>query len=79
MSHYSITLSEQYRLRKIAKRLSVQSEEHERNIVKYFEIMCEMAEEEFREDNRTTLNGFLRDCFEKALPLIRLVKNKGKK
>jgi len=70
MYRYKITAWEAMRLRKIASRLTTQSHEHERNIVKYFEIMCESAKEEFREDGPRTLNGFLRECFEKALPRI---------
>lgn len=66
--NYKITWYERYRLHKIADRIVIQSHEHQRNIIEYFKILNKAAGEQFREDNKATLNSFLRECFENSLP-----------
>ena len=55
-----------YVLQWICKRLVIQGYEHKQNIVEYYKIMQEAAENEFTEDNRPTLDGFLNECHEVA-------------
>ncbi len=58
-----ITWNERRLLKKIAKRIVVQGPDHKNNICEYYNIMAKAADEEFSEDNRPTLNAFLRSCF----------------
>lgn len=62
-----ISKSQIKKLRKIAQKISVQSEFHQANITKYYQIMADVARAEFIEDNKHTLNSFLSGCFNKAL------------
>ena len=64
--HGPMTKFENWMLKRIARRLVVQSPSHASNIAKYYEIMTEAAEKEFREDNVPTVNSFLQEQFEKA-------------
>ena len=58
-----MTRSERKALKRIAKRLVTQGPDHKNNICEYYNIMAKAAAEEFTEDNRPTLNAFLRRCF----------------
>ena len=51
----------------IAKKIVTQGFYHQSNIVDYFSIIKSAAENEFTEDNQPTLNGFLDDCYNKAM------------
>lgn len=64
---YEMTGKEQRNLRKIAKRIAIQSECHTANITEYYRIMAEVARKEFFEDNDVTLYDFLLECFQMAL------------
>lgn len=54
-------------LRSIAQRLVVQSTEHRGDIKKYYGILADAARREFTEENKPSLDGFLRECFEESL------------
>ena len=54
-------------LKKICKRLVVQGHNHEENIIQYFVIMNNAAENEFTEDSRSSLCAFIEECHEKSL------------
>jgi len=54
-------------LSKICDKLVEQGPNHEGLIIQYYKIMVKEARKEFREDNKPTLDGFLRECFEKSL------------
>ncbi len=58
-----MTRFERCMLKRIAKRLVVQGPDHKHNICEYYNIMAKAADLEFTEDNRPTLNAFLRSCF----------------
>ncbi len=64
---YEMTGKERLSLRKIAKRIVIQSGCHMANITEYYKIMVEAARKEFHEDNDVTLYDFLLECFRKAL------------
>ncbi len=55
-----------YLLKYICKKLVVQGFDHKQNIIEYYRIMQEAAENEFTEDNKPTLDGFLTDCHKEA-------------
>lgn len=61
-----------YLLKMICKRIVIQGFDHKRNIVEYYKILHEAATEQFTEDNRPTLDGFLTDCHEEAKNEIHL-------
>lgn len=61
---YAMTWRERRKLRKIARRITIQSREHQNNITEYFRVMMEAARQEFCEDDRPTLEAFLRECLE---------------
>jgi len=63
---YSITPKEERKLKKIASRIVVQSHEHRENIIRFYRTLVEEAMEQFREDNRPTLEWFLKECHEEA-------------
>jgi hypothetical protein len=60
--NYSITKFEKWILRRICRRLVIQSHEHKNNIKTYYKLMYEEANHQFTEDNKPTLDGFLSDC-----------------
>ncbi len=53
-------------LKYICKRIVVQGFNHKAYITEYYQIMQAAAENEFTEDNKPTLDGFLDDCFLQA-------------
>lgn len=63
---YEMTGKERKSLRKIAKRVIIQSPSHTENIVEYYKIIVEAARKEFFEDNEVTLYKFLLELFQKA-------------
>lgn len=74
MYNYVMTKFERWMLRRIARRIVIQSHEHMNNITEYYRIMADAAGDEFREDNRPTLEDFLQEChtdgFNRSWPLI---------
>ena len=65
--NYRITKLQVRILRWIVRKLVIQSHEHQRNITEYYRILVDAAREEFREDNRATLDHFLKECHDTAL------------
>lgn len=68
---FTMTGKEQRKLRKIVKRITIQSEHHAANITEYYKIMAEAARLQFPEDNDVTLEGFLCEQFRKAFDTSR--------
>lgn len=64
---YRITKFQVFLLNWIARKIVIQSHEHKQNIVEYYKIIADAARDQFREDNRYTLNEFLDECFRKSL------------
>jgi len=54
-------------LREICKRLVTQGPLHQARITGYYQIMYEAARQEFCEDNKPTLDGFLGECFKQKV------------
>lgn len=54
-------------LRWIANEIVIQSREHRQNIIDYYKIINEAAKKEFTEDNKPTLDSFLKACYENSL------------
>lgn len=44
----------------------VQGFDHRQNIIEYYKVMHKAAKEQFTEDNKPTLDGFLTDCHKEA-------------
>jgi hypothetical protein len=53
-------------LKRITKKLVLQSPHHQKRIIAYYQIMRDAAKSEFSEDNEPTLNAFLLDCWHAA-------------
>ena len=66
---YEITKSQIRQLKKIVRKIVIQSHFHKINIIEYYRIMIDAARSELSEDNIPTFNSFLRECFEEALNL----------
>ena len=66
-NEYAMTTKERKKLKKIAKRIVIQSYRHTDNITEYYAIMVQAAREEFSEDNDITLDDFLGECFRIAV------------
>jgi len=64
---YRITKFQMFVLDWVARKIVIQSHEHKRNIVQYYKIVADAARDQFREDNRYTLNDFLDECFKESL------------
>lgn len=54
------------KLKKIAMKTVIQGD-HRYKIVQFYKVLIKEAREEFTEDNKTTLDNFLRECHEEAL------------
>ena len=54
-------------LKRIAKKAVKQSFDHEKNIKLYYKIISDAAREEFKEDNKLSLDGFLKDAHNESL------------
>ena len=63
---YNITKLQMWVLRYITKRIVRQSQWHQSNIIKYYEIMNDAAKAEFAEDHKPSLDAFLKFCFDVA-------------
>lgn len=64
---YSITKFQIFLLKYIARKIVIQSHHHKTNIITYYKILNKAAEEEFIEDNKTTLDDFLKECHNLSL------------
>ena len=64
---FGIKKSEIKALTKIAKRIVIQSDRHESNIIRYYRIIAEAARDEFTEDNKYSLDSYLVGCHKKSL------------
>jgi len=64
---FVITSFQKWLLRVIAKKIVIQSHVHKQNIIEYYGILTEAAREEFREDNKITIDDFLVECHKAAL------------
>jgi hypothetical protein len=53
-------------LNHICRKLVLQGPTHKANITEYYAIMERAAQDEFREDNRASLCGFLDECHTEA-------------
>lgn len=54
-------------LEKIAKTTVTQGYYHRQNIISFYKTLIDAARKEFTEDNKTSLDSFLRECHEEAL------------
>jgi hypothetical protein len=53
---------ERWFLKRLCRKLVIQSPSHKRNIIEYFQIMKWAAKREFVEDNQVSLEAFLLEC-----------------
>ncbi len=60
---YAMSKSERKTLKRICKRIVIQSPQNKKNITEFYRIMREAAKDEFTEDNRATLEDFLSECY----------------
>ena len=68
-----LTRLQSYLLRKVARVLVIQGPFHRARIIAYYRVLIEAAREEFREDNKMTLDDFLQECHEAALGTLKKV------
>ena len=66
VDEHLITSFERWMLKRIARRIVIQSPVHEKNIIEYISIMKRCMMQEFNEDSVPELNSFFNDCVEKA-------------
>ncbi len=81
MESFKITRFQKKILSWIAKKIVIQSWHHRSNIIEYFKVMKDAAENEFTEDNAPTLNDFLDGCYREAMgynPQIHTTSTKGR-
>lgn len=64
---YKISSFHQWLLKLVTERITIQSHEHQNNIVKYYEMMYIAAKCEFTEDNDITLKSLLLELFMKSI------------
>ena len=64
-----ISFFEKWILRKICRKLVVQSRHHQDNIIEYYRVINEAASNEFTEDNLYTINDFLSECHRDSLKI----------
>ena len=55
------------KLKRICKKLVIQGNNHENNIIEYYRVMWKAARREFNEDNGHTVEAFMRECHEKSM------------
>lgn len=55
---------ERWFLKRLCRKLAIQGAHHKSRIIMYYEIMYRAACEEFREDNKPTIDDFLTECHE---------------
>lgn len=53
----------------IAKNIVRQSHNHKKNIIDYYRVIADAARDEFTEDNKLTLDDFLKECHEDSLKI----------
>lgn len=61
-----MNLYHRYILVRAAKAAVVQGD-HKRRIIDFYSILVDAARREFTEDNKVTLDSFLRECHQEAL------------
>jgi len=61
-----MTNFQKWLLRKIASRIVIQGN-HRRRIIEFYGILIDEARKEFIEDNKPTLDNFLRECHQESL------------
>lgn len=54
-------------LMRIAREVVIQGYDHRRRIINFYKILVDAARCEFREDDKVSLDCFLRKCHEEAL------------
>ena len=59
---YKITKKQLRILKKIAEKIVIQSCHHKENIIAYYKVLAGATRNEFREDNKPTLDDFLTEC-----------------
>ncbi len=64
---YKITNTQLFILKWIAKKIVIQSYDHKYNIIDYYRVLNDAARDEFREDNKPTLDDFLSECHKISL------------
>lgn len=64
---YEITRMQLFILSWIAKKIVIQSWYHKQNIIDYYKVVNDAARNEFREDNKPTLDDFLSECHRVSL------------
>ena len=62
-----MTRFERWMLKRITKRIVIQSHEHRNNIIEYYNIIYDAVKKEFYEDNKITLDSFLSECHDITL------------
>lgn len=63
----TINKFEEWFLKRLCKKIVMQSFDHRNNIIDYFVKLREAARDEFNEDNKVTLDFFLSECYDEAL------------
>lgn len=53
-------------LRYVCERIVLQGPCHRQLIIEYYKTIREAAEKEFTEDNKPTIDYFLKECFDEA-------------
>ncbi len=66
-SDYRYNFLEKWFLRKIIKKTVTQGWSHRLRIIEFYRLLIDGARLEFSEDNKPTLDMFLRDCHEEAI------------
>ena len=61
-----MTKFQKWMLTKIAKKIVIQGA-HRSRIIEFYSIVVDAARDEFREDNKPTLDSFLKECNQEAL------------
>jgi len=54
----------------ITRKIVVQGIHHRQNIIDYYKILNEAAKTKFIEDNKSSLDRFLDDCFQLSLKKV---------
>lgn len=67
MKYYKMTWFERWMLKRIFKRIVIQSHEHKNNIIETFQLMRDACNKQFTEDNTPTMDSFLLECIEPTL------------
>ncbi len=57
----------------IVRKIIVQGTRHKCNITAYYRVMAEEARKQFCEDNKPTLDAFLKECHEDSLKEVKIL------